>query len=479
MADISKIKATNGTTYDIKDTVARTGTVETSRLVRPTKLNGVIDNTIVPQIDDLRANRLAFLPADQIIIEKTIDGGTTWTDAGVSDATKLSLFSQTRPGVYIPLLNGQKNILCGLRVTFTAMKYDVPSNTAETQKYNYWNSSYVKTTERYNQLREMYFWVSSNSDSIKVKLERATGAKPNNWVVLFDRNDYGMTGWSGNDYISFSQGVFGGGVNQTGNYWNYRVTFFTAGPNGSSTLSGTNMTSAQAIQEIRGYGTTWWVAGNKFAASDHMYSWDNEQNVAFPNKVTATGGFAGSGASLTNLNANNISSGTVPVARLPVATSSANGIMTSTEKNKLAGIAEGATANAGTITGITMNGVSKGTSGVVNLGTVITAHQDISGKVNGPASSGNGTVALFNGTTGKAIKDSGFTIGCSVPANAKFTDTTYLEATTSTAGLMSAADKQKLDEWDGGDIFGLSYGQLKERTAISIYGLSYGQLKAR
>lgn len=41
----------------------------------------------------------------------------------------------------------------------------------------------------------------------------------------------------------------------------------------------------------------------------------------------------------------------------------------------------GFTKNAGTITGITMNGSSKGTSGVVDLGTVITAHQDISGKV--------------------------------------------------------------------------------------------------
>lgn len=35
----------------------------------------------------------------------------------------------------------------------------------------------------------------------------------------------------------------------------------------------------------------------------------------------------------------------------------------------------------GTITGITMNGVNKGTSGVVDLGTVITQHQDISGKL--------------------------------------------------------------------------------------------------
>ena len=42
----------------------------------------------------------------------------------------------------------------------------------------------------------------------------------------------------------------------------------------------------------------------------------------------------------------------------------------------------GFTKNAGTITGITMNGSSKGTSGVVDLGTVITEHQDISGKAN-------------------------------------------------------------------------------------------------
>lgn len=42
----------------------------------------------------------------------------------------------------------------------------------------------------------------------------------------------------------------------------------------------------------------------------------------------------------------------------------------------------GFTTNTGTITGIKMNGVSKGTSGVVDLGTVLTAHQDISGKAN-------------------------------------------------------------------------------------------------
>ena len=51
----------------------------------------------------------------------------------------------------------------------------------------------------------------------------------------------------------------------------------------------------------------------------------------------------------------------------------------------------GFTKNAGTITGITMNGASKGTSGVVNLGTVITAHQDISGKADKSTTTTAGT----------------------------------------------------------------------------------------
>ena len=51
----------------------------------------------------------------------------------------------------------------------------------------------------------------------------------------------------------------------------------------------------------------------------------------------------------------------------------------------------GFTTNIGTITGITMNNVSQGTSGVVDLGTVITSHQDITGKADkvSGATSGN------------------------------------------------------------------------------------------
>lgn len=49
------------------------------------------------------------------------------------------------------------------------------------------------------------------------------------------------------------------------------------------------------------------------------------------------------------------------------ATQSTHGLMSTTDKTKLDGIAEGATANVGTITGVSMNGTSVATSGVANI----------------------------------------------------------------------------------------------------------------
>ena len=69
---------------------------------------------------------------------------------------------------------------------------------------------------------------------------------------------------------------------------------------------------------------------------------------------------------------------------------------------------------------------------------------NIDGAVVGPESSVTAHVVLFDGTSGKRIKDSGLTLGCSVPADAKFTDTTYKPATDVTDGLLTAAEHVKL-----------------------------------
>lgn len=162
------------------------------------------------------------------------------------------------------------------------------------------------------------------------------------------------------------------------------------------------------------------------------------------------------------------------------------------------------TSNVGTITGIKMNGASKGTSGVVDLGTVITAHQDISGKqdkstaVTHTANTAVGSMAkpVYIAADGKATPIT-HSVNSDVPSNAKFTDTvythpttagnkhipaggssgqilrwsadgtaawgadnntTYSDATQSTHGLMTAADKKKLDGMDLSKYLPLSGG---------------------
>ena len=78
----------------------------------------------------------------------------------------------------------------------------------------------------------------------------------------------------------------------------------------------------------------------------------------------------------------------------------------------------GFTKNTGTITGITMNGASKTvTGGVVDLGTVITEHQDISGKVDK-----NGTDSLM--TADEHTKLAGIATGAEVNVQSDWNQTT-------------------------------------------------------
>lgn len=77
---------------------------------------------------------------------------------------------------------------------------------------------------------------------------------------------------------------------------------------------------------------------------------------------------------------------------------------------------------------------------------------NIDGAVTGPATSVDGQIAIFDGTTGKVIKDSGFTIAKSVPADAQFTDTTYAQFAGSNPGLVptsASADQSKFLQGDG------------------------------
>lgn len=271
-------------------------------LTKPLYKNGTLDYTTRPLVDVMRANKLAFLPAEQIIIEQTVDGGQTWTDAGFQDAKKENLFNELKTfALSIPQINGKENAQCGLRVTITAMKYNVPDGTAETDKYKYWGKDYVKSTERYCTLEELYIWCSAASNKIKVKVESATGNNPDHWVTQFSSDSFGLMGEPGGNYIRLKSDfeLFGGQISQVFNFWNYRFTFMTTSKNLTDEITD-RPEVAQSIININGYGNNMWIAPNQLALHDHLYYWDDKQNATFPANINAKGKLLENGQSITD-----------------------------------------------------------------------------------------------------------------------------------------------------------------------------------
>ena len=284
---------------DLK-TVAKTGSyndlsnkptiISRANDITPTQTAGSIPFATIPFVDWARADRLAFLPADQIVILKTVDGGQTWTDAEVGDIDKRSLFSGLRnSSVKLPTINGKKNELCGLRIYITASKFNVPDGTAEEDKINYWDSDHVKASERYTGLLWLFLWVSAIGAKMHFRITKRKGLAGSAWEKVYDSRDNGMglTGWSGSNSVYFPTGDtnFGGGRLQTGNTWSFCFEFMTYAPNG---FNPTYANIAQEIISIQGYSSRAWTYPNNLMKFDHLYEWDLNQNALFPAKVTAT-----------------------------------------------------------------------------------------------------------------------------------------------------------------------------------------------
>ena len=448
------------------------GAWQTQLNALPSFGTGTTDPSIRPYVSSARANRLAFLPADQVIIEETTDGGQTWTSGGYNNSQKRMLFSTRGARIDIPRLNGAKSTNCGVRITITGMKYNVPSSAAETGKYSYWNSSYVSAQERYCNLREMWFWMSANTDNVRCQVYRASGESPNNWLTCFDTN-FGMSGWSGSDWIRFDgDWTFGGALTQTGNYWNWRIILWSRIPDGYTSFQSTTQ---QYIAGISGYGDNVWVAPNGLVKEDHLYTWDANMNATFPAQVAASS-FSGSGASLTALNGSNISSGTVAADRIAelAASKITSGTFDSAripdlDASKItsgsvsadrigylpATIVTSGTFNAARIPDLDASKITSGTintaqipsldASKVGSGTLDTARLPTSGVTSGSYGPAANATPEHGGTFSVpyvTVDDKGRTTAA---ATKTITLPSYSTATSSDDGLMSATDKSKLD----------------------------------
>lgn len=270
-------------------------------------------------------DKTAFLPANGITIEKSTDGGGTWVDYGINDADKRRLFAESP---YATSLGFGGNV-----------KADLKNKTRVT---------IAPSDGRYSNALLLYIFASTNGHGIQVDIEYSKIGSKTTFTTY--RKSVVIGGWSGPNCIGLPGFTFGGGSGQVDNVYAYRLTF-------SYSKIGSYSTNTATIGDIRIYGNTNWSSTNDMMSAGHLYHWDVDQNAIFPKKVTASS-FSGEAGSLTNLNASNISQGTVAYGRLPVgtsvntvasgnhthstATTSANGFMSSSDKSKLDGIATNA-----------------------------------------------------------------------------------------------------------------------------------------
>ena len=219
------------------------------------------------------ANRLAYLNPAAIKVEYSNDAGSTWADSGLGNSAKIN-FVTTSNAINVGS-NSTVTTNHRTRVTLTAQDG---------------TNGYV-----YTRPRKMLINVSTAGHGMTVTIEVKTGASNASWSTL---GTYELNGWSGWNDIPMSIGTFGGGTNQTSNYWYMRLTFATTSVNSSYT------TTKASVIGLRLFGDTCWTRTSNMGETGHLYSYDSSQNATFPANVTATtftGALSGNATTATNV----------------------------------------------------------------------------------------------------------------------------------------------------------------------------------
>ena len=290
------------------------------------------------------ANRFQFAKAAGITVEYSRDGGSTWTDYGLTDAQKIELVSGIGCSCSIGKRTSGVTTSDKLRITFNATNMGV-----------------------YTAATSLLVNLSTNgAGGSNVVVERSMKGSETTFSTW--KSSQGVSGWSGWNRIPMNGVSFGGGSTQTSNTAAIRLTF------GITSLN-TSHSSSLTISDFVLLGTTYWSYPHNMAKTGHIYSWDSAGNATFGAKVTASS-FSGSGSELTSLNASNISSGTIGSGRLPSHTHSvtAKGSNTSVTATGTVASSFTGTAHKHTFTGsaVTSGGPSGTTSvySITDVGTL-------------------------------------------------------------------------------------------------------------
>lgn len=258
MSDISKIKLPNGSEYNLKDSdaihksddIPRTNVGTTSDVIA----NG-IDEVTRPLVGAAASNKTFGLPASQITIEYSRDGGSTWVDYDATDTQKIALFAETRSASF---------------------RLGKVTSTADNNTNNMLRVT-ISREDRYVSIDCLYIWASTQGNSWTVDLDKSTIGAKTTFTNVF--KGFSLGGWSGNNVKYFPSILFGGGDWQTSQAYALRLTFKQTSIRTSGNYGPPN------VIDVRFYGTDVWTAPNSIVASNHLYKWNENLDATFPTRI--------------------------------------------------------------------------------------------------------------------------------------------------------------------------------------------------
>lgn len=347
------------------------------------------------------ANRAQFSNPAGITVEYSRDNGATWTDYGATNSQKV-------------------NFVSGLGAYFSLGGPSASSNTT--------TSDQLRITIQpdkcgfYTNLKTILINISTNGNSdCKVKIERSSRGSDTNFTRVI--GTYAISGWSDWNSIPLNINAFGGDSTQTGNTGALRFTF--------THMTVSSSKNATNILDMMFLGTTSWRYNSNMAKTGHIYNWDYQQNAIFPAQITATA-FNGKASSASviadaagvNTSLNKLSTGTsTPVDTDYYISQYVNGGTTTTTYHRrpmsalwayVKGKTDGLYQSKGNYAGSGSAGGSANSAVKLDTSTAGASTQPV----------------YFTG--GKPVACT-YTLGKSVPSDAKFTDTVYTLPTAGSA----------------------------------------------
>lgn len=223
---------------------------------------GSIDMITRQSIGSTRSNKSFNLPAEQIVIEYSQDGGQTWIEYPCTDEEKCGLFTETRQKIFY--LGGSSDV--------NAKTLDWQLRVTVLSSYTKDNKTYY---DRYVTVDGIYMWASTSGNKFYYKLEKALNGTPDVWAEVFI--DQQLSGWSGNN-IRYMQ-TSSWGSTAASNACGFRMTFYM-----KELSSGY---ASSTVSDIRFLGVSYYSGGNEIVKNDRLFKIDTDLNAEFPSNVKA------------------------------------------------------------------------------------------------------------------------------------------------------------------------------------------------